>query len=133
MDVVVAVGVGELLRRIVGDFGKDEGGEGRGLGRGRRGALGQDGAVVCYARTVVASTRSAPIKPVTYLGRYPTQVGRYVCIGHANKQFGRGLGTYYSNGVAGVDDDAMVPCRWFASRVICRVRWMDSEVDLAKK
>lgn len=51
VDVVVAVGVRELLRGLVCDFGENEGGEGGGLRGGGGGALGKYGAVVCYART----------------------------------------------------------------------------------
>lgn len=51
VDVVVAVGVRELLRGFVCDFGEDERGEGGGLRGGGGGALGKNGAVVCYART----------------------------------------------------------------------------------
>lgn len=40
VDVVVAVGVGEFLRCVVGDLGEDQGGKGGGLGGGRGGALG---------------------------------------------------------------------------------------------
>ena len=50
VDVVVAVGVGELLRGVVADLGEDEGGEGGGLGGGRGGAFGEDGGVVRDAR-----------------------------------------------------------------------------------
>ena len=46
VDLVVAVGVGELLRGAVLDLGEDEGGERRGLGRGRGDALGEDGRAV---------------------------------------------------------------------------------------
>lgn len=51
VDVVVAVGVGEFLRGFVCNFGEDEGSEGGGLRGSRGGALGEDGTVVCYART----------------------------------------------------------------------------------
>ncbi|ROW09700.1 hypothetical protein VMCG_02453 [Cytospora schulzeri] len=51
VDVVVAVGVGELLGRVVLYFGEDERGQGGRLGGGRGGAFGEDGAVVRYART----------------------------------------------------------------------------------
>lgn len=47
--MVVAVGVGELLRRGVVDFGKDEGSEGGGVGGGGGGGLGEDCGVVRYA------------------------------------------------------------------------------------
>lgn len=51
VDVVGAVGVGELLRGRVLDLGEDEGGERRGLRRGRGGAFREDRGVVGYART----------------------------------------------------------------------------------
>lgn len=51
VDVVVAVGVRELLRGFVCDLGENEGREGGGLRGGGGGALRKDGAVVCYART----------------------------------------------------------------------------------
>lgn len=53
VDVVVAVGVGELLWCVVLYFGEDERGQGGRLGGGRGGAFGKDGAVVRYARTAV--------------------------------------------------------------------------------
>lgn len=46
MDEVLAMGVGELLRGRMGDLGKDERGEGRGLRAGGRGVLGEDCGVV---------------------------------------------------------------------------------------
>lgn len=50
VDVVRAMGVRQLLRRVVVDLGEDQGGEGRGLGRGRRRAFREDGGVVRDAR-----------------------------------------------------------------------------------
>ena len=52
MDVVVAVGVGELLRGGVGDFGQDERGERGGVAGCAAGVLGQEGGVVGYAGAV---------------------------------------------------------------------------------
>ena len=52
MDVVGAMGVGELLRGRVVDLGEDERGEGGRLGRGGGGALGEDGGVVSDAGAV---------------------------------------------------------------------------------
>lgn len=49
MDVVGAVGVGELLGRRVVDFGEDQGGERGGLGLGRGEAFREDRGVVGYA------------------------------------------------------------------------------------
>lgn len=49
VDVVVAVGVGQLLRGGVVNLGEDERGEGGGLAGGRGGAFGEDGGVVGYA------------------------------------------------------------------------------------
>ncbi len=40
VDVVLVVGVGELLGLVVGDFGEDEGGEAGGLGGGGGGVFG---------------------------------------------------------------------------------------------
>ena len=40
MDEVGAMGIGEFLWGAVGDFGEDQGGEGRGLGGGRGGVFG---------------------------------------------------------------------------------------------
>lgn len=53
VDVVVTVGVGELLGGVVLDLGQDQRGEGGGLRGGGGGALGEDGAVVRYAGTAV--------------------------------------------------------------------------------
>ena len=50
VDVVVAVRVGQLLRRVVGYLGEDQRGERGCLRRGGCGALGEDGGVVRYAR-----------------------------------------------------------------------------------
>jgi len=49
VDVVGAVGVGELLGRRVVDFGEDQGGERRGLGLRRRERLREDSDVVSDA------------------------------------------------------------------------------------
>lgn len=49
MDEVGAMGVGELLRRIMRDFGEDDGGERGGLRAGGCGVLCQDCGVVSYA------------------------------------------------------------------------------------
>jgi hypothetical protein len=46
VDVVGAVGVGELLRAAVVDLREDERGKGRCLRRGRGGAFGEDGGAV---------------------------------------------------------------------------------------
>jgi len=46
VDVVLPMGVRELLRRLVVDLGEDEGGEGRGLRGGAGRVFGQDGAVM---------------------------------------------------------------------------------------
>lgn len=48
--MVVAVRVGQLLRRVVGYLGEDQRGERGCLRRGGCGALGEDGGVVRYAR-----------------------------------------------------------------------------------
>lgn len=52
VDEVLVVGVGELLRGAVVDFGEDEGGEGGGLGGGRGGVFGEDGGAVGDAGAV---------------------------------------------------------------------------------
>lgn len=52
VDVVRAVGVGQLLGGVVLDLGKDDGGEGGGLRYGRCGAFAEDGVIVRYARAV---------------------------------------------------------------------------------
>lgn len=58
MDEVIVVGVCELLRRSVGDFGEDQRRE-RGSGRcGRGGMFREDGGVVCDARAGVVSWAS---------------------------------------------------------------------------
>lgn len=49
---IVVVGVGQLLRGLVFDFGKYERGEGRGLRGGRSGVFGQDCCVIGYARAL---------------------------------------------------------------------------------
>lgn len=50
MDLVLAVGVRQLLGSLVFDFREDEGGERRGLGRGGSGAFCEDGGFVRNAR-----------------------------------------------------------------------------------
>lgn len=53
VDVEVVVGVSEFLRRVVGDFREDEGGEGGRGGGGRGGVFREDGGGVGYACTGV--------------------------------------------------------------------------------
>ena len=50
VDEILVVGVGELLRRVVGDLGQDDGGEAAGAGGGGDGVLGEDGVFVGDAR-----------------------------------------------------------------------------------
>lgn len=52
VDVVLVVGVGELLRLVVRNFGEDERGETGGCGGGGGGVFGKDGGAVGYAGTV---------------------------------------------------------------------------------
>ena len=42
MDKVLAMGVGEFLRGVVGEFGEDKGGELGGVGGGDGGVFGED-------------------------------------------------------------------------------------------
>lgn len=57
VDEVLVVGVGQLLRGAVVDFGEDEGGEGGGLGGGRGGVFREDGGAVGDAGAVREGVR----------------------------------------------------------------------------
>ena len=46
MDEILVVGVGQLLRFVVVDFGEDKRGKRRGTGRRGRGVFGQDCSAV---------------------------------------------------------------------------------------
>lgn len=52
MDEVLLVGIGELLRLVMFDLGKDDGGEGAGAGAGGGSVFGEDGSAVGYAGAV---------------------------------------------------------------------------------
>jgi hypothetical protein len=56
VDVVSALGVGELLRGGMVDLGEDDGGEGGSLGAAGGCVLGEDGGVVGDARAAQVST-----------------------------------------------------------------------------
>ena len=87
VNVVGPVGIGEFLGGSVVDLGEDERGEGGRLGRGGGRAFCENGGVVGYARARGGSSCE-----------FGCEVrGWYILMGSS----------YYSNGVAGVDDEAI--------------------------
>ena len=62
VDVVLVVNVGELLRFVVGYFGKDEGREAGGAAGGRGGVFSEDGGTVGYAGAVESEDLVVPVE-----------------------------------------------------------------------